>query len=129
RDLFDADIERHIDVGAGGRLPSATRAGSRSTAGSTKSAAEDFRKDVGGIAAKTAARTRGAELEMRTARTASAGSAAEPRKRIATASTAEIGEARLAGRVDLTAVELAAPGLVADDFVSLVDLGKAVLRF
>src|SRR5690606_13762601 len=71
---------------------------------------------------------RGAELEMRAARpTLRALRAAEGGKGVAMSAALEAGEARLAGGVDLAAVELAALFLVADDLIGLVDLGEEVL--
>src|SRR5690606_12447238 len=71
----------------------------------------------------------GPELETHAAGAAGTRSpgTAEGRKRIAAARMVEIRETRLSGGVDLAAVVLAALGIVADNLVSLVDLGKSVL--
>src|SRR5690606_38971699 len=103
------------------------RAGARALLAEARGAA--LREGLAENVAEDVARveTGRAELEMRAARSALLLLTPEPRERVAARAGAELLEARLAGGVDLAAVESLALFGVADDLVGLVGFGKALL--
>ena len=123
RGLFDRDVERGVDVGAGRRRrrPPARAAGAAKTPAPKISLKMSVLPSNGSPPGRSKNGTRSAGRAALARR-------AEPGERIAAGRALEALETLLAGRVDLATVEGAAVLLVADDLVGLVQRGKTVLR-
>src|SRR5690606_12539932 len=119
RHILDADIQRGVDI------THTVRAGGAARAAARKRIAENLGEEIGaaeGIAVEAA----GPKLEARATRAAAR--PAESGERVPMSPALETVEARLAGSVDFTAVIGLPLFLVSQDFVGLVDFGKALLR-